>query len=78
MDVEDCGAGVSEVAVRRRCNAAVLSSRVSAAVFSPPFPVGVAQAWSHCWTYFLEEGDGMGQDNTCTCTCGGSTGTRYE
>ena len=77
MDVEDCGAGVSEVAVRRRCNAAVLSSRVSAAVFSPP-PVGVAQAWSHCWTYFLEEGDGMGQDNTCTCTCGGSTGTRYE
>jgi len=25
--------------------------------------LGIAQAWSHCWTYLLDEGDGMEQDN---------------
>lgn len=28
--------------------------------------VGIDQVWSHCWTYLLDGGDRMGQDNGCT------------
>ena len=61
MNVEHCGASMSKVATHRWCNAATLSSQVSAAIFPSP-SVGVTQVWSH---YLIDEG---GQDNRRTVT----------
>jgi len=64
VNVECCGMNMSEVATCRQRNAAALSSRVSVTILSPS--VSVAQAWSHCWTYLFDVGDGMGQGSRCT------------
>ena len=76
LTLEHCGVSVSEVAMRRRHNVVTLSSRVSAAILSSP-SVGVAQVWSHCWTYYLlNEGDRMG--HWTIGTRGGSDSARYK
>ena len=56
LDVEHLRASVSQVATRWRRNAATFPCLQSQWPSFPSPSVGVAQAWSHCWTYLLDEG----------------------
>jgi len=56
VDVEHLRASVSQVATRWRRNAATFPCLQSQWPSFPSPSVGVAQAWSQCWTCLLDEG----------------------